>query len=242
MVSIPNGMEFYLLFLWLLRVFQGFQFPTRWNSTLAFQTLAFADSLFQFPTGWNSTKQALPKESAKSKVSIPNGMEFYLSLSSFLLLLSRVSIPNGMEFYLSFWANDRGIFSFNSQRDGILLRFENFIKALSMFQFPTGWNSTVFEFTLARLANSFQFPTGWNSTLNPEYTDTMLLASFNSQRDGILRNDEDTCLTWYPMFQFPTGWNSTIQSRIIRWQRCCFNSQRDGILPRFALRRRWAES
>ena len=96
------------------------------------------------------------------------------------------------------------------------------------FQFPTGWNSTVFkasddEYSDVSIPNgmefydawgdekveygSFQFPTGWNSTL-------IFSISFCS----------------YKEFQFPTGWNSTIDEHfdvVPTWR---FNSQRDGIL------------
>ena len=98
-------------------------------------------------------------------VSIPNGMEFYtktalgnLRSASFnsqrdgiLLPIKRrlrskmnVSIPNGMEFYI-FWAGDRSaVFArFNSQRDEILPSRVSIAFILALFQFPTGWNSTV---------------------------------------------------------------------------------------------------
>ena len=59
------------------------------------------DSLeFQFPTGWNSTK---PEHQRSRK-------------------LCEVSIPNGMEFYAARERLRRDLESFNSQRDGILLK------------------------------------------------------------------------------------------------------------------------
>ncbi len=78
-----------------------------------------------------------------------------------------------------------------------------------LFQFPTGWNSTNIP-DLHKLATlrfnsqldgillclpicgglilfAFQFPTGWNSTFVNFYAFIYSPASFNSQRDGILR-------------------------------------------------------
>ena len=53
-VSIPNGMEFYIIL----------------------QKLSLSVNLFQFPTGWNSTLLPLFRV-YNFRVSIPNGMEFY---------------------------------------------------------------------------------------------------------------------------------------------------------------------
>ena len=97
----------------------------------------------------------------------------------------------------------------------------------------------------------FQFPTGWNSTVARE-SDGASYQSFNSQRDGILQwttrdipihsafqfptgwNSTEMRLSkaeFEKLFQFPTGWNSTIlfcsMSGILS---SSFNSQRDGIL------------
>ena len=75
-VSIPNGMEFYIK-----------------------MAISYLTGIpFQFPTGWNSTNKTL-KSLLSLQVSIPNGMEFYQS-SAHLWLARSVSIPNGMEFYL----------------------------------------------------------------------------------------------------------------------------------------------
>ena len=68
-------------------------------------------------------------------VSIPNGMEFYEAkhrVRDFSQL--RVSIPNGMEFYASL-----------APGGGVLWEF----------QFPTGWNSTLFKpsFSLSSLVS-----------------------------------------------------------------------------------------
>ena len=124
-----------------------------------------------------------------------------------------------------------GVFTgFNSQRDGILpYQHANIPGTNSVFQFPTGWNSTYILKYLALISKPFQFPTGWNSTLyifvhkpttngfnsqrdgilpeNP-FKWLVTIASFNSQRDGILRSSELLIMNYWG----------------------CFNSQRDGIL------------
>ena len=109
----------------------------------------------------------------------------------------------------------------------------DFTAQIRMFQFPTGWNSTMkffqkrkkkhvsipngMEFYNAVLAEKliefcrFQFPTGWNSTMKKQ----------------VLTKVQD-------LFQFPTGWNSTEACRVggtTGWG--SFNSQRDGILRFF---------
>ena len=76
-VSIPNGMEFYIVYVLRETAVSPFQFPTGWNSTqilgfslfrclvsipngMEFYALdknsADSNSAFQFPTGWNSTE------------------------------------------------------------------------------------------------------------------------------------------------------------------------------------------
>ena len=97
-VSIPNGMEFYILKI----------------------ALEDEEISFQFPTGWNSTDC---RDEAKESeiVSIPNGVEFYKKAGMLCRMLSTVSIPNGMEFYRSLSIANISIgYCFNSQRDGIL--------------------------------------------------------------------------------------------------------------------------
>ena len=81
------------------------------------------------------------------------------------------------------------------------------------------------------LKNLFQFPTGWNSTINSlgvsEYFE-----SFNSQRDGILL----FCIFQKAMalkkVSIPNGMEfySTWLNYLGRFVKS-FNSQRDGILP-----------
>ena len=97
--------------------------------------------------------------------------------------------------------------SFNSQRDGILPKVSQFSGIVSMFQFPTGWNSAISRFYYVWLYRLFQFPTVWNSTMTADLA-FAIGGSFNSQRDGILRR--------------PVSLASIKAKR--------FNSQRDGIL------------
>ena len=141
-VSIPNGMEFYRKQVKRPMSERAFQFPTGWNSThLAAVELEFVRA-FQFPTGWNSTiRRQTP--CFPSLVSIPNGMEFYKQQNYLFPAFS---------------------LSFNSQRDGILLRLPLMKMMPIGFQFPTGWNSTLGIGRGGSFIGLFQFPTGWNST------------------------------------------------------------------------------
>ena len=120
-----------------------------------------------------------------------------------------------------------------------------------VFQFPTGWNSTLCHIQDEYLAPvsipngmefyhrhgfyhlfllSFQFPTGWNSTPFPPALKPRK-HSFNSQRDGILHSPSVPKSCPVTRFQFPTGWNSTCPLSFappsLNFR---FNSQRDGIL------------
>ena len=138
LVSIPNGMEFYVL--GALRCYSmsfcfnsqrdgilldlgsdideliAFQFPTGWNSTeIPVEDRCYITT-FQFPTGWNSTKRradVLPERG----VSIPNGMEFYEM---------RIN---------SHW---RITLRFNSQRDGILPFCFGFFGFAILVSIPNG--------------------------------------------------------------------------------------------------------
>ena len=95
-------------------------------------------------------------------------MEFYNNRNKAHNRKAGVSIPNGMEFYLVPKNKEKVTARFNSQRDGILRvklyndHFQN------LFQFPTGWNSTLGNFLEILLEIGFQFPTGWNSTMQRE--------------------------------------------------------------------------
>ena len=138
-------MEFYLHPRFAERFLGGFQFPTGWNSTGFFLSHHFPYIIvsipngmefyclfyrflrvgykFQFPTVWNSTAHRRGEKLCRCGVSIPNGMEFYEGISSRLRVSSLVSIPNGMEFYADMLQKD---FAYTP-----------------LFQFPTGWNSTL---------------------------------------------------------------------------------------------------
>ena len=183
-VSIPNGMEFYVLILVILLSKMDVSIPNGMEFYASFVRANPLKAAFQFPTGWNSTEAKRHRN-----------------------LLPRVSIPNGMEFYLFLAKFEIQIGGFNSQRDGILLELAKLLGHSTPFQFPTGWNSTFGKSFLilnmerfnsqrdgilhdinevqAWFISKFQFPTGWNSTLN------LLLFVPGS------------------LFQFPTGWNST---------------------------------
>ncbi len=170
-------------------------------------------------------------------VSIPNGMEFYLTPTNFsttpvmfqfptgwnstfarifLTVLILVSIPNGMEFYAQIEASAIIAESFNSQRDGILRCSLNTRLVSTMFQFPTGWNSTKI------LIEKF-------------------LLEFVSIPNGMEFYDMQYCIAVAKsLFQFPTGWNSTELIVRILCKDDRFNSQRDGILQSLAKLRRFA--
>ena len=56
-VSIPNGMEFYLISLSKLRIEESFN--SQRDGILLFRNYSFFSSFsFQFPTGWNSTRHS----------------------------------------------------------------------------------------------------------------------------------------------------------------------------------------
>ena len=292
-VSIPNGMEFYIVRNTRNLRYLLFQFPTGWNSTKIMGLLEKTEVEFQFPTGWNSTKiNYLIRKS--NVVSIPNGMEFYkiqkikfhlyqysfnsqrdgilldkatntckpcgfqfpTGWNSTLLLLLHfrrhpVSIPNGMEFYKTLAFEVCKNACFNSQRDGILLKEKAGSKKINTsfnsqrdgilpiggcrsnppmgFQFPTGWNSTLFESAEFLSKVSFQFPTGWNSTFwRGELRQQARVSIPNGMEFYSGRKNSFDPIV---RFQFPTGWNSTLDlCREVVKSLFCFNSQRDGIL------------
>ena len=68
-----------------------------------------------------------------------------------------------------------------------------------------------YAYSFLLVAHLVSIPTGWNSTIMQlsAYDDDI---SFNSQRDGILRNFFKNKTEQSQRFQFPMGWNST-QSR-----------------------------
>ena len=106
------------------------------------------------------------------------------------MLLLMVSIPNGMEFY-----------SRKAWESG----------EIKMFQFPTGWNSTL-RSEARHYLRSVSIPNGMEFYAKVRYLN-LRSARFNSQRDGILL---------YP---------NIVNIRSMK----SFNSQRDGILPNIPL-------
>ena len=82
-----------------------------------------------------------------------------------------------------------------------------------------------------QLQQMFQFPTGWNSTLAVTPTNTPN-PRFNSQRDGILQNCIAPKIYQAYTVSIPNGMEfySLLCRGIVR-KLNSFNSQRDGILP-----------
>ena len=77
---------------------------------------------------------------------------------------------------------------------------------------------------------SFQFPTGWNSTVY-KLSGNRILGGFNSQRDGILPNLSALISMELKRVSIPNGmefYGAVL--RIGAGVRQSFNSQRDGIL------------
>ena len=75
----------------------------------------------------------------------------------------------------------------------------------------------------------FQFPTGWNSTLG-DHTYAVVIGGFNSQRDGILL-DFSLKLGVFFFVSIPNGMEFYSSRFFGRLYIESFNSQRDGILP-----------
>ena len=77
-----------------------------------------------------------------------------------------VSIPNGMEFYPAQRAFALSLVNcFNSQRDGILLLFLRSNRSYIVVSIPNGIEFYYVFGCDRRLTALFQFPTGWNSTV-----------------------------------------------------------------------------
>ena len=72
-VSIPNGMEFYVILQKLSLSVNLFQFPTGWNSTRSLWCWGLRRGRFQFPTGWNSTVAANSGNIGKKRFQFPTG-------------------------------------------------------------------------------------------------------------------------------------------------------------------------
>ena len=92
-----------------------------------------------------------------------------------------------MEFYARIGEKVRTqIERFNSQRDGILLSQKTPLKTAQRFNSQRD-GILLFVPKPARISpNLFQFPTGWNSTVLRVDRLHLIMESFNSQRDGIL--------------------------------------------------------
>ena len=144
-VSIPNGMEFYarlsIRSVPSLRVSipNGMEFYSR-----HLLSEPGSNAQFQFPTGWNSTERL--RSSPAQIESFNSQRDGILPPSPICRTLPRrVSIPNGMEFYRFLSVPSFSLYNrFNSQRDGILLFKATQLAQTTKFQFPTGWNSTVY--------------------------------------------------------------------------------------------------
>ena len=163
-------------------------------------------------------------------VSIPNGMEFYLAQKVFFIYRVFVSIPNGMEFYRNNLPKIRLHDSFNSQRDGILPRYDLLYERWALVSIPNGmefysisyfyllFNIQCFNsqrdgilqgtfWWMSALA-SVSIPNGMEFYQIRAHAELILLC-FNSQRDGILPVGSCVNKCEDITFQFPTGWNST---------------------------------
>ena len=112
-----------------------------------------------------------------------------------------------MEFYHRFLYEPETVECFNSQRDGILPKSILTSFSFSLFQFPTGWNSTYHTKWQYQAFGKVSIPNG------------MEFYDITGKQNNVI-----------DMFQFPTGWNSTSDFSRIGYVLCCFNSQRDGIL------------
>ena len=271
-VSIPNGMEFYYAASALLYAFVEVSIPNGMEFYLKKGELLILSGMFQFPTGWNSTIRLGDISYNLQDVSIPNGMEFYRArfasfigkqsfnsqrdgiLLKFLWIRSEpylVSIPNGMEFYLLLRLYTLCFLCFNSQRDGILLKVADRIIVYLDVSIPNGMEFYEDHYRVEKEDAMFQFPTGWNSTLKkvsclswvvcfnsqrdgilPEFLSKVSksILGFNSQRDGILRydsyqRDQRQCVSIPNGMEF---YNQAPKYTFMFLTR--FNSQRDGIL------------
>ena len=143
MVSIPNGMEFYL-------------FKT---SIIAVKILVSIPNGMEFYQGCRSYRRL-------SRCFNSQRDRILLRLMRFYLRLNFVSIPNGMEFYQSFLPQAAFyICCFNSQRDGILLFYANHLCTASRrVSIPNGMEFYIRVWLDGISDVWFQFPTGWNST------------------------------------------------------------------------------
>ena len=166
-----------------------FQFPTGWNST-PLNSMPYFELIVSIPNGMEFYPGSLVLGSPNFRFnSQRDGILLSLSvielsaLSGFNsqrdVILPCVSSPRSIK-TASFNSQRDGILlikkeietrykpSFNSQRDGILQKRRLISYYFAMFQFPTGWNSTVDGDFVYFKETEFQFPTGWNSTRRSE--------------------------------------------------------------------------
>jgi len=99
-------------------------------------------------------------------VSIPNGMEFYRRWNFWFRKREAFQFPTGWNSTLARFCSSVVPWSFNSQRDGILRVLKHNRANFDFVSIPNGMEfynrhpDYVIRWTL------FQFPTGWNSTLS----------------------------------------------------------------------------
>ena len=135
-------------------------------------------------------------------------MEFYIIAGISYGVYQAFQFPTGWNSTELISITRIRIYSFNSQRDGILQFRKKARRGFIFVSIPNGM-----EFYRIRKKRSTS------------------MRSFNSQRDGILPLSflmRSVSL----VFQFPTGWNSTQMLAVFTLPFWRFNSQRDGILQR----------
>ena len=121
---------------------------------------------FQFPTGWNSTRRGGVFKACRA-------FQFPTGWNSTRVFESEVEVSDG----------------FNSQRDGILLKDDSKKVSCILFQFPTGWNSTSNP-TDWWAKNEVSIPNGMEFYAVTMEDTIIVMAGFNSQRDGILQKQK----------------------------------------------------
>ena len=227
-VSIPNGMEFYPRRRWLGCRCLGFNSQRDGILHYLIRVVVRVISV-SIPNGMEFYRKFLLGIVRNFSVSIPNGMEFYFSFEIQLARYSEFQFPTGWN---STWVSvGAGASSecFNSQRDGILLKFRKQERQHRKFQFPTGWNSTSSFLSLRCTKSSFNSQRdGILRNGVPLLKDIPIC--FNSQRDGILPR----CMVYRRATDKVSIPNGMEFYRILKTSYgdadYCFNSQRDGIL------------
>ena len=149
-VSIPNGMEFYIKEIRKQMETIEFQFPTGWNSTLMISL-----RLIWTPWSFNSQRDGILPILFSSEIkrffSFNSQRDGILRLWFFNSFSARTfQFPTGWNSTLRFLQYLSRSSSFNSQRDGILPTLDRLTVIRCGFQFPTGWNSTRYPLLLVR--------------------------------------------------------------------------------------------